>query len=142
MKLAVYSSIQNLDEFGLAEGDTETSEESAICTYRSDGDTISVSYKTQTEGGTVNTSYRLFDNCLSVTRSGAINSVMIFENGKTHSSVYEIPPFKFDMTVTAKRLFHTLTDRGGDIDLLYEMNVGEAIKLCKMKISIAEESEV
>ena len=142
MKLNVSSSIQNLDEFGLADGDVEVSEESAICTYRMDGETVSVSYKTSTEGGTVSTAYRLFDNSLSVTRSGAINSVMVFKAGETHSSVYEIPPFKFDMTVTAKRLDHALSESGGKIDLLYEMNVGEAIKLCKMKISISEESKI
>lgn len=142
MKISVSSSIQNLDDFGLADGDVEVSEESAVCTYRIDGETVSVSYKTSTEGGTVNTSYRLFADTLSVTRSGAINSVMVFKIGETHSSVYEIPPFKFDMTVTAKRLNHSLSGDGGKIDLLYEMNVGEAIKLCKMKISISEESKL
>ena len=141
MKLKVLSSIQNLDEFGLADGDVEVTEESEICSYRTDGEMVSVSYKILTEGGAVSTSYRLAGDALTVTRSGAINSVMVFKTGETHSSVYEIPPFKFDMTVTAKRLAHNMTHLGGDIELLYEMNIGEAIKLCKMKITVCEENE-
>ena len=140
MKITVYSSIQNLDKFGLAEGDTETSEETSFCTYRSDGDIISVSYKTQTEGGEVNTSYRLCAGSLTVSRSGAINSLMIFCVGETHTSIYEIPPYKFDMAVTAKRLCSELNENGGEIDLLYEMNIGDADKLCRMKIKLSEAS--
>ena len=142
MKLNVSSSIQNLDDFGLADGDVEVNNESALCTYRIDSETVSVSYKTITEGGAVNTSYRLTGDALTVTRSGAINSVIVFKTGETHSSIYEITPYKFDMTVTTKRLRHTVTAGGAEIDLLYEMNVGDAAKLCKMKITVYEENSI
>lgn len=138
MKLSIFSRIQNIDENGLPEGECERTDESSIATVRLADGEISISYKTLSEGAEIFTAYLLRGKELTVTRRGALNSTMVFSVGRTFNSVYEIPPYKFDMTVTAKRLSASVTEQGGNIDLLYEMTVGGASKLCRMDIRLTE----
>ena len=77
---------------------------------------------------------------VTVSRRGAIRSVLVFEEGKSYGSIYEIPPYKFDMNVTTKRMKCSLTESGGVIDILYEMNLGGASKRARMKITAGEGS--
>ena len=66
---------------------------------------------------------------------------MLFSVEKTHKSIYKVPPFSFDMTIETLRLTSTLSDMGGEINLLYRMTVGGAVRKTKMKITAETEND-
>ena len=75
---------------------------------------------------------------MRVKRSGAIESDLYFKEGESHSSIYSVPPYKFDATGRARRIRTELNDCGGRIDLLYNMKIGGAEKSARMKIWISK----
>lgn len=136
VKIKIESTIENLDAAGLPEGDAERT--SSICDgfYRfSDGE-INLTYAEENEGGRAESEIICKDGCVIVKRKGAIESELYFEEGKSHSSIYSVPPYKFDATVRAKRVRIDLDVDGGALDLLYHMKIGGAEKSARMKIWI------
>jgi len=43
------------------------------------------------------------------------------------------------MTINTKRIRNTLAERGGTLEILYDMKLGGADKRVKMKIEVSEE---
>lgn len=56
-------------------------------------------------------------------RTGGVNSQMVFEEGRQHTSVYETPFGELAIDIQTSRLRHTLTERGGLMDLRYSISV-------------------
>ena len=46
-------------------------------------------------------------------RSGSVNSQMVFEEGRQHTSLYETPYGELSVDIQTSRLLHNLTERGG-----------------------------
>lgn len=121
---------------GGAVSDTERSFSEAEGSLRiSDGE-INLSYKESGEGGDVHTSICKRDGSVTVRRTGAINSLMVFTEGERHSSVYSLGGYKFDMSLYTKRIRCDIGESGGTLRLLYDMNIGGASKNCIMKIDV------
>lgn len=138
VKIKIESSIENLDPSGLPEGDIERNTSEAVGLYGfSDGE-MKLSYTEENEGGKADSELILIDGGLRVMRHGAIESDLYFKEGESHSSIYSVPPYKFDATVKTKRLRVDLNECGGKIDLLYSMRIGGAEKNARMKIWISQ----
>ena len=58
-----------------------------------------------------------------LTRTGSVNSQMVFEEGKQHTSLYETPFGELAIDIQTSRLRHSLTERGGLMDLQYSISV-------------------
>jgi uncharacterized beta-barrel protein YwiB (DUF1934 family) len=58
-----------------------------------------------------------------LTRSGKVNSQMVFEEGRQHTSLYETPFGGLTVDVQTSRLRHTLTERGGLLEVKYSIAV-------------------
>ena len=130
----ISSIIENKD--GEGESDTERSFSKAHGSLRiSDGE-INLSYKESTESGDVHTIICKNDACVTVRRTGAIDSLMIFTEGKTQSSVYTVGAYKFDMSLSTERIRCDIGESGGTLRLLYGMTVGGVTKRCSMKIEV------
>ena len=56
-------------------------------------------------------------------RTGGVNSEMIFEMGKTHTSLYEVPFGTLTVDVVTDELTATLSERGGEISIGYGIAV-------------------
>ena len=97
---------------------------------------VHVAYKSESEGAVTETRAEIFDDAVRLVRFGAIESNMLFEVGHEHTSVYKIPPFSFDMTLSTERIQNSLSPLGGTLTLKYVMTVGGAKKDCLMKISV------
>ena len=52
-----------------------------------------------------------------LTRSGSVNSQMVFEEGKQHTSLYETPFGELSIDIQTSRLLHNLTERGGLMEI-------------------------
>jgi uncharacterized beta-barrel protein YwiB (DUF1934 family) len=76
------------------------------------------------------------NDTVTVKRRGAIESEMVFSQGTSHSSVYEVPPYKFDVTVMARKIRNSLGRGGGILDMFYNMEIGGAVKSARMKITV------
>ena len=61
-------------------------------------------------------------------RSGALKSEMVFEVGKTHTTVYEMPFGALSMEVSADSIRQKLSERGGLLEIRYRITVGEQVK--------------
>ena len=62
-----------------------------------------------------------------LTRTGSVNSQMVFEEGKQHTSLYETPFGELAIDVQTSRLRHSLTERGGLMDLQYSISVDHSV---------------
>lgn len=62
-----------------------------------------------------------------LTRSGAVNSQMVFEEGRQHTSLYETPFGELSVDIQTSRLRHNLTDRGGLLEIRYSIAVEHSV---------------
>ena len=138
VKIKIESIIDNLDESGLRDGESEKSVSLADGVYRYTGDGARISYKESLEGGETKKEILVFENCVTVRRHGAIIGDLQFREGETHSSIYQIPPYRFESEVTAKRVSVELGPVGGKINLVYNMKIGGADKSAIMRIWISK----
>ena len=61
-------------------------------------------------------------------RSGALKSEMVFEVGKTHTTVYELPFGSLPMEVSTDSIRQKLSERGGLLEIRYRIAVGEQMR--------------
>ena len=54
---------------------------------------------------------------VTLTRSGAVNSQMVFEEGRQHTSLYETPFGELSVDIQTSELKHNLTERGGLMEI-------------------------
>ena len=137
VSLKIESVIDNLTPEGLPEGEAEKSLTQCVGTLRMTDGRNSLTYTESTEQGEIRTHIVCLDGQVTVSREGAIVSELCFTEGETHRSIYEIPPFKFDAEVRAKRVRVNITESEGLIDLLYNMTIGGAEKAARMRIWIS-----
>ena len=137
VKLTVNSYIENLGTDGLPDGEPEISrtQHSARMVLR--GSDIFLSYEEESEGGKIISDIRVSKSGVTVSRRGALESVLLFADGDEFSTVYSVPPYKFDMSVKTLRLRASLCETGGEVDILYTMSIGGAEKKCRMRISVS-----
>ena len=58
-----------------------------------------------------------------LSRTGSVNSQMVFEEGKQHTSLYKTPFGELAIDIQTSRLRHSLTEQGGLMDLRYSISV-------------------
>ena len=58
-----------------------------------------------------------------LTRSGKVNSQMVFEEGRQHTSLYETPFGGMSVDIQTSRLRHNLTERGGLMEVKYSIAI-------------------
>jgi uncharacterized beta-barrel protein YwiB (DUF1934 family) len=138
VKIKIESIIDNLDESGLADGESEKNVTMVDGIYHYDGSGARISYKEENEGGKSESEILVFSDSVKVSRHGAIESVLFFREGETNSSIYQIPPYRFDAEVTARRVTIELGPTGGRINLVYNMKIGGAEKSAIMRIWISK----
>lgn len=52
---------------------------------------------------------------------------MVFEEGRKHFSMYETPYGAMTVGVSARRVQSSLSDTGGDIELVYAVEIDHAV---------------
>ena len=73
------------------------------------------------------TTFEITDKRVILTRSGTINSMMIFEEGRQHTSLYETPIGDLSVDIQTSVLRHNLTERGGIMDIKYSIAVDHTV---------------
>ena len=90
---------------------------------------LSVSYEatdlTGMEGTT--TTFTVRGQQAILTRTGAVNSQMVFEEGKQHTSLYGTLFGELSVDIQTSRLRHNLTERGGVMEIKYSIAVEHTV---------------
>ncbi len=133
--VAFKSVIQNLED-GLPYGEDEVSEGVAFGFMKTVEDGFFLTYSEEGEGGRTVSDITTEGARVTVRRRGSVESEMVFSVGETHSSLYEIPPYRFDMKVTATKIRNTLALGSGGLDLFYKMEIGGAEKKVRLRLFV------
>lgn len=64
---------------------------------------------------------------VTLTRTGTVNSQMVFEEGRQHTSLYETPFGEMTVDIQTSRLRHNLNERGGVMDIKYSIAVEHTV---------------
>ncbi|MBQ9980298.1 MAG: DUF1934 domain-containing protein [Oscillospiraceae bacterium] len=74
-----------------------------------------------------------------LTRSGKVNSKMVFQRGKRHLSVYRTQFGEMTIGVGVKKIVNTLTDRGGNLEIKYTIDINQTVTgVNAVKINVRE----
>ena len=141
-EIRIHSVIEELDDSGLPTGEPEVNINTVpgFLKYdRTSGD-LTVSYVEHNEGERTLTDILLSDREVRLTRRGALTSDMIFRESEESTSLYTVGPYSFDMKLNTKRIRSDLTKDGGELSLIYTMNVGGAGKAARMKIRVTRKN--
>lgn len=71
----------------------------------------------------VTTTFRVEPGKVTLTRTGKLNSQMVFQEGQSHDSLYRMDFGALLMTVRANSVFFDIVPDGGVIDLTYEIEI-------------------
>ncbi len=69
------------------------------------------------------TTFRVEPGKVTLLRTGKLSSTMVFQEGKSHDSLYQMEYGALMLTVTATRVFYDLVEDGGTIDLIYNISI-------------------
>ncbi|MBE6995834.1 MAG: DUF1934 domain-containing protein [Ruminococcaceae bacterium] len=64
---------------------------------------------------------------VTLRRSGSVNSQMVFEEGRQHSSLYETPFGALMVDIQTSRLRHNISERGGVMEIRYSIAVEHTV---------------
>ncbi len=73
------------------------------------------------------TTFQVREDQVVLTRTGTVNSQMIFQEGRQHTSLYETPYGELAVDVQTAHLRHNLTQRGGLLEIRYSIAVEHTV---------------
>ena len=102
----------------MTEGTMALTDEGIVLSYEE-------SELTGMEGTT--TTFEVKDPRVTLRRSGSVNSQMVFEEGRQHTSLYETPFGELSVDIQTSELKHNLTQRGGVMEIKYSIAVEHTV---------------
>lgn len=138
----IHSVIDNLNEVGVIEGDPEISIMTLDGFLKREDDLFTLSYTEESEGGRVVCDVTTDGKTVTLKRRGAVVFDATFVEGESIKTVYSIPPYSFDAQIKTKRIRSDISTRGGELSLLYSMNIGGQEKNVRMKITATPRSGI
>lgn len=91
--------------------------------FRNGGWDISYEESELTGLAGVTTTFRVEPGMVTLTRKGALNSTMFFQQNVVHESLYQMPFGALMLAVKATRVVFDIVSDGGFIDLSYNINI-------------------
>ena len=73
------------------------------------------------------TTFEVSGSQVILTRTGSVNSPMVFEEGRQHTSLYETPFGELSVDIQTSALRHNLTERGGLLEIKYSIAVEHTV---------------
>jgi uncharacterized beta-barrel protein YwiB (DUF1934 family) len=71
----------------------------------------------------VATTFRIEENKIILTRTGKLQSQMVFQEGVSHDSLYAAEFGALLITVCATHMHAKLSEKGGTVDLVYNIEI-------------------
>lgn len=73
------------------------------------------------------TTYLISGSRVTLLRQGTVESQMVFEEGRQHTSLYGTPFGELTVDIQTSRLRHNLTERGGVMEIRYSIAVEHVV---------------
>ncbi|WP_409967270.1 DUF1934 domain-containing protein [Bengtsoniella intestinalis] len=93
------------------------------------GEKVTLTYEetelTGMEGTT--TTFEVDGDVITLTRAGAVNSQMVFQEGVQHTSLYETPFGDLAVDIQTSHLRYRLNQHGGTMDIQYSIAVDHTV---------------
>lgn len=123
MKQPVVLSIQGRQHYADQEPEVIELVTEGTMEYTNGGWDISYEESELTGLAGVTTTFRVEPGKVTLTRKGKLNSQMVFQEGVSHDSLYQLDFGALLMTVQATRVYFDLVPDGGTIDLVYNISI-------------------
>ena len=87
------------------------------------------------------TAFHVRGSQVILSRTGKVNSQMVFEKGRQHTSLYETPYGELSVDIQTSQLRHNLTERGGLLEIKYSIAVEHTVTgINRFKIRVRRKS--
>lgn len=133
MEQKVWLTIRGEQDYAGAGHDSTSQRLSGTMTTTAQG--VLLRYEERGDDGAVSrTVLALEDGRAVLTRTGAVKTEMIFEQGRAHQSVYALPFGALPMTVEAERVAWKRTAQGLIAELRYRIDLGGQKGTCSLRL--------
>ena len=139
VKIITESVICELSDAGITESSDRTTSESLGQLTKTDTG-FSLSYDEQIgEEGSEPTSTEIIysSNAILLKRRGAVKCDFEFREGEGFTTLYTVTPYSFDTGIYTRRIRGALSENGGVVSILYDMEIGGAKKNVRMKLTVS-----
>ena len=123
MKRTVVLSIQGKQRYEDQEPEVIELVTEGTMTFRDGGWDICYEESDLTGLAGVTTTFRVEPGQVSLHRTGKLRSEMVFRQGVSHDSLYQMDFGALLITVCAQQIEASLSDRGGTVDLVYSIEI-------------------
>lgn len=123
MKRAVVLSIRGRQTYGKQEPENIELVTEGTMEFANGGWDISYEESDLTGLAGVTTTFRVEPGKVTLIRRGALNSQMVFQEGVSHDSLYEMEFGALMINVRATSVIYDIVPDGGMIDLVYQINI-------------------
>ena len=121
MSRGVILSIEGRQRYVGQEPDVIRLDTEGIMTYHDGGWDITYEESELTGLAGVTTTFRVEPGKVTLTRTGSLVSTMVFQEGVSHDSLYQMEFGALMISVQATRVFFDIVEDGGTIDLVYNI---------------------
>lgn len=135
LSVTVNSVIDNLTDARLPDGEPEINIFTTAGAMVVADEGMILSFTESGEGTEATSTLVITDGGVHLVKTGDVESDMLFTEGACTKTLYNVGPYSFDMTINTKRIRNSLSAEGGELQLIYSMNVGGQEKNVRLKIS-------
>ena len=121
MRTPVILSIQGRQTYAGQEPEVIRLDTEGFMEFRSGGWDITYEESELTGLSGVTTTFRVEPEKVTLLRTGALSSTMVFQEGVAHDSLYRMEFGTLMISVKATRVFFDLVEDGGSIELVYSI---------------------
>ena len=121
MRTPVILSIQGRQTYAGQEPEIIRLDTEGFMEFRNGGWDITYEESELTGLSGVTTTFRVEPEKVTLLRTGALSSTMVFQEGVAHDSLYRMEFGTLMISVKATRVFFDLVEDGGSIDLVYSI---------------------
>ena len=126
MKKEVVLSVQGRQNYGGQEPEVIELVTTGTMEFQDGGWDISYEETELTGMAGVTTTFRVEPGKVTLTRKGALNSQMVFQEGVRHESLYQMEFGALMITVCANQVRYDINENGGTIDLIYAIEIEQS----------------
>ena len=135
LSVTVHSVIDNLTDSGLTDGDPEINIFTTDGTLTIGDKGMKLAFTERNESDETTSTMFISDGNVKLFKRGSIEADMHFGLGIFTKTLYRLGPYAFDMLIHTKKIRSTLGERGGELEIVYSMNIGGQEKNVRMKIT-------
>ena len=127
MKKDVLISIKGMQQYEGVEPDGIELMTKGTLTRRPDGYVVAYTESELTGLEGTETTMEILPGRVTLMRTGEVCSQMVFEEGRTHRSLYDTPYGSMEIGINTRQLRSTVGEQGGELEISYSIEVNHSL---------------